>query len=171
MGNELAKDDGVGMRLGRALERLTLPSNVFVRFYPQVDLSLLDDLLAVDRLIICDATRFGLNPGSVTVSPWERLADLSRQPYCCHGIGLQDLVRIAAELAPSTTHWEVVLVGIEAQSVDEFGLELSSNVKAALPVAMKHVLELAGASEALVQQALEVARNEPSPEPLHAYGG
>ncbi len=171
MGNELAKDDGVGMRMGRALERVTLPSDTYVRFYPQIDMDLLDDMLAVEKLVICDATRFGLSPGTITVSRWEELAQLSSQPYCCHGIGLQDLVRIAAELAPSTAKWDIVLVGVEAQTIDEFGLELSATVQAALPLAVKQVLELTGAGNDVIEQALVVAREAPAPDRLTAFGG
>ena len=171
MGNELAKDDGVGMRLGRTLERLTLPLGTYVRFYPQIDMDLLDDILAVDTLVICDATRFGVEPGTVTVSRWDELAQLSKQPYCCHGIGLQDLVRIATELAQSTANWEIHLVGIEAETVDEFGLELSPSVKKALPPAIKKVLELVGASDELVIKATALVEVEPPPDRLRAFGG
>lgn len=171
MGNELARDDGVGMRMGRALERVSLPVGTYVRFYPQVDMDLLDDILAADKLVICDATRFGLEPGTVTVSRWDEVAALSCQPYCCHGIGLQDLVRIAAELTPSTAKWDITLVGVEVQTVDEFGLELSSSVQAALPLAVKRVLELTGAGSDVIEQAVTLASTEPPPDRLLAFGG
>jgi len=171
IGNELAKDDGVGMRIGRVLQQVSLPDGVYVRFYPQIDMDLIDDIIEVQQLVVCDATRFGLAPGTVTVNTWESIAQLSNQPYCCHGIGLSDLLKLAAELAPSTTGWRVHLIGVEAETVDEFGLELSPRVQAALPGAVRRVLELVAAPEPLIEQATRAALSVQPPDLMHAYGG
>ena len=144
VGNELAKDDGAGIRVGQILNARELPAGVVVEFHAQVDLDLIDELLGAPRLILCDATRTGVAPGTVTVRSWQELAGLSRQPYSCHGIGLPDLMKIAAELAPGRTHFDVHLVGIEAETIDEFGNRLSDAVEAALPLAVTRVLELLG---------------------------
>jgi hydrogenase maturation protease len=169
VGNELAKDDGIGMRIGRVLNRLPLPEGVYVRFYPQVDLDLIDDILSVDRLILCDATRTGIVPGTVTVCSWQDVASLSRQPTCCHGIGLAELVQIAAELAPARR--DVVLVGVEAETLDEFGNEFSDAVQAALPIAVARVLALVSADANLVALAQATARDLPAPDAMSAFGG
>ena len=171
IGNELAKDDGAGMRIGRILQRVRLPGAINVRFYPQIDMDLIDDIIDVQQLVVCDATRFNLAPGTVTVNSWESIAQLSSQPYCCHGIGLADLLRLAAELAPSTAGWRVHLIGIEAETVDEFGLELSPNVQAALPEAVRRVLELVAAPATLIEQAMSAALTVQPPDIMHAYGG
>lgn len=171
MGNELAKDDGTGMRIGRILNELVLPAGVSVRFYPQVNLDLIDDLLGTNRLILCDATRTGMAPGTVTVRSWSDVASLSRQPYCCHGIGLPDLIRIAAELDPSKAHFDVQLVGIEAETIDEFGNQFSDSVQAALPLAVTRVLELIGADSPLIELAQMLAHKSVAPDPLGAFGG
>jgi len=171
MGNELAKDDGVGMRLGRILECLALPENAEVRFYPQIDLNLIDDILAAERLVICDATRLGVAPGTVTLWPWESVAELSKRPFCCHGIGLEDLLRIAKELTGRTTSWDIYVLGVEARTVDEYGLELSPEVQAALPSAIQKLLELIYAPADLVQRGVALALALPPPNPLTAFGG
>jgi len=171
VGNELARDDGVGMRIGRILAQVPLPAGVFVRFYPQVDLDLIDDLLSCRRLLLCDATRTGIAPGTVTVHSWQNLTSLSRQPYCCHGIGLADLVKIAVELAPSTAQWDIHFVGVEAETVDEYGTQLSDAVQAALPVAISTILRMVSASAELIASAQVVARNFLAPNSLSAYGG
>ncbi len=171
MGNELAKDDGAGMRVGRILSELALPDGVRVQFYPQVNLDLIEDLLGSSRLILCDATRTGIAPGTVTVHSWQAVASLSRQPYCCHGIGLPDLIKIAAELDPSRARFDVQLVGIEAETIDEFGNRFSDSVQAALPLAVTRVLELIGADLALIELAQIAARRLAAPDPLGAFGG
>lgn len=171
VGNELAGDDGVGMRMGRILQTLPLPPGTQVRFYPQVDLDLIDDLLAARRFVLCDATRTGTAPGTVSILELEDITRFSRQPYCCHGIGLSELVLIATELAPPGWHSDVHLVGVEVQTVDEFGTQLSSAVQAALPDALRHVLNLIGAPAELITLAEVEARNVSAPSPLLAFGG
>jgi hydrogenase maturation protease len=171
VGNELAGDDGVGMRLGRILQTLPLPANTEVRFYPQVDLDLIDDLLAAKRFVLCDATRTGTAPGTVSSLQLEDITRFSRRPYCCHGIGLSELVLIATELAPPGWRWDVHLVGVEVQVIDEFGTQLSSAVQAALPDALRHVLNLIGAPAELIALADAEACGLPAPSPLFAFGG
>ena len=157
LGNELARDDGVGMRLGRIMQALPLPAHVQIRFSPQIDLDLIDELLTAPRLILCDATRLGATPGKITVETWRFVADLSRKPYCCHGIGLADLVAIAAELGPIAPEREFYLVGVEAQTLDEFGTHLSELVQAALPLATQKILALLAAPATVLTHAGRVA--------------
>ena len=171
VGNELARDDGVGMRIGRILMQVPLPPHITIRFYPQVSLDLIDDLLGAGRFILCDATRTGRRPGTVTVLLWEHVAAFSRQPYCCHGVGLSDLVKIAAELLPADRALNVHLVGIEAETTVEYGVALSRAVQAALPAGLRKVLELAGAPSGLVREAERIARTSAEPCLLSAFGG
>ena len=171
VGNELARDDGVGMRIGRVLREVPLPAGTTVRFFPQVDLDLIDDLLTAKRFVLCDATRTGQIPGTVTVSTWQDLVKFSNQLHCCHGIGLPDLVMIAAELEPINSRWDVHLVGVEAQTVDEFGTHLSDAVQEALPQALRCILNLIAASPELISLAQNAARILPAPSVLRAFGG
>jgi hydrogenase maturation protease len=168
LGNELACDDGVGVRMGRILQSLPLPTHVVVRLCPQIDLDLIDHLLTAQRFILCDATRMGLEPGTVTVDDWQFAASLSRQPYCCHGIGLSDLLSIAAELDPDHARWEVHLVGVEAQTIDEFGTRLSDSVEASLPRAISEVLKKLAAPVQLLPFAEAAAKCTRAPSVLDA---
>jgi hydrogenase maturation protease len=163
VGNELARDDGVGIRLGRILQRLPLPQHMSVRLCPQIDLDVIDVLLEAERVVLCDATRLGLAPGTITVNDWRYVASQSDKPYCCHSIGLADLIAIAAELAPLDVGREIVLLGVEAETLDEFGTQLSPRVQAALPAALDELLQILqvpqglremGASEAGVSHPL-----------------
>jgi hydrogenase maturation protease len=137
---------------------LPLPSHVTVRFCPQIDLDLIDYLVTAERVIFCDATKIGEVIGTVTVHNWQATASWSRQPYCCHGIGLSDLVRITSELEPHVRQREIHLVGVEASVLDKFGVELSGDVCAALPKATAAVLRLLGAGDELISFAQEVTR-------------
>jgi hydrogenase maturation protease len=166
LGNELASDDGIGMRIGRALQKLPLPQNVVVRFSPQVDLDLIDDLLTAQRLVFCDATRLGLEAGTVTVHDWHATASWSGAPYCCHGIGLSDLVALAAELETDVSRWSLHLVGVEADVIDSFGTQLSQAVQAALPRAVREVLKLLAAPAELLDMAERTALDLGTPSAL-----
>jgi hydrogenase maturation protease len=168
LGNELARDDGVGVRMGRILQSLPLPAHVVVRLCPQIDLDLIDELLTAQQFVLCDATRMGLVPGTVTVDDWQCAASLSRQPYCCHGIGLSDLISIAAELDPGHARWKVHLVGVEARTIDEFGVQLSESVQAALPRAIGEVLKILSAPEQLLPLAEAAAKRTRAPSVLDA---
>jgi|GEM_PF-563290 len=163
LGNELASDDGIGIRMGRVLNRLPLPENVVVRFSPQVDLDLIDDLLTARSLVFCDATRLGAAAGTITVHDWRTAASWSSQPYCCHGIGLSDLIALAAELDADVSRWSIHLVGVEAEKTDTFGTRLSQAVQAAMPRAVREVLELLTASDELLAMAERVARGLDTP--------
>ena len=171
LGNELARDDGVGVRIGRILQLLPLPTHVTVRLYPQIDLDLIDHLLEGQRFILCDATRLGIAPGTVTVRDWQFAASLSRQPSCCHGIGLSDLLSIAAELDPDHGHWDVHLVGVEVQTIDEFGTHLSDAVEVALPSAVGEVMRKLAAPSHLLPLAEAAARRMGPPSVLDAVAG
>lgn len=166
LGNELASDDGIGMRIGRALRRLPLPENVVVRFSPQIDLDLIDDLLSAQQLVFCDATRLGIPAGTVTVHDWRTAASWSNQPYCCHGIGLSDLVALAAELESDVRRWSIHVVGVEAHVTDTFGTRLSESVQAALPKAVREVLGLITASDELLGIAERVAHDMLAPSAI-----
>lgn len=169
LGNELASDDGVGMRVGRALERMQLPSQVTLRYYPQIDLDLIDDFLTARRVIVCDATWTGQQPGSVTVRDARGAAELSRSvPYCCHGIGLTDLIAIASEVDQRVLSKRIHVVGVEAMVLDRFGTELSAPVMEALPLALQEVLRLLGATEGLLNSARAMAKVLADLQPIEA---
>lgn len=159
LGNELASDDGVGMRIGRILQSMQLPAQVTLRFYPQIDLDLIDDFLTGQRVIVCDATWTGQKPGSVTVRDARSAAELSRSaPYCCHGIGLTDLIAIATEVDQRSLSEQIHVVGVEAMVLDRFGTQLSTPVMEALPLALQEVLRLLGATEGLLNSAQAMAK-------------
>lgn len=146
LGNELAGDDGVGIRVGRELTQRPLPADVEVALVPAVSLDLLDLVHGAEALILVDATSTGGLPGSVRRRSLAEVEALASAPYCCHALGLPDLLRLAARLAPGAGMPDVTLVGIEAAVIDRFGTELSPPVEAAVTTAVSLVLGLLGES-------------------------
>lgn len=165
LGNELAGDDGVGIRVGRELSRRPLPAGVAVELVPAVSLDLLDLVLGAESLIFVDATSTGERPGSVRRLSLAEVASLATAPYCCHSLGLPDLMRLAARLAPDAGTPHVTLVGIEAAVIDRFGIALSPPVEAAVPLAVSTVLEILGEAEAANGRRAGAAADEPPGQP------
>ncbi len=166
LGNEFAGDDGVGIRVGRELARRPLPADVEVELVPAVSLDLLDLVLGAESLIFVDATSTGERPGRVRRLSLAEFASLATAPYCCHSLGLPDLMRLAARLAPEAGTPPVTLVGIEAAVIDRFGIALSPPVEAAVTLAVSTVLEILGEAGATgVGRGAGVATDEPPGSP------
>ncbi|MBN1609457.1 MAG: hydrogenase maturation protease [Polyangiaceae bacterium] len=164
-GNELGRDDGIGIRVGRVLRRLDLPDGVEVRFFLELGWELLDLMRASVRVVVVDATCFGRRPGTCSVSRLEALEPADRSPLGCHGLGLPLLAEMARQLSPEAALPQVTLVGIEAERLDGFSTELSPSVREALPKAVGLVLSEIGASAALVAAARELGRESADWEP------
>jgi hydrogenase maturation protease len=173
VGNELARDDGVGIRVGRVLEGLELPAHVEVVLAADVGLDLIDVILGAEKLILVDATRTDRQPGTVQVMPHESVSELAQTPCCCHAVGLPELLRLAERLDPRRVPGTTVLVGVEAEALDQFGTALTEPVRQALPDAVAAVLRQIEADPRLVETARQRAGAvvDWEPQPLDAYGG
>lgn len=172
LGNELAADDGIGIRVGRVLNELELPSNVQVDLRRMVGFELLDSLQPDAELLIVDATSTGEPAGQCTVRELAQVAALATTPYCCHGVGLAELLEAMRRVRPEALPARVRLVGVEAQVIDQCTTELSAPVRDALPEAVAQVLTLIEAPAALVAQGRSKAEELKSwaPGPLEIIG-
>jgi hydrogenase maturation protease len=164
VGNPIARDDGLGIRVARILADATLPPGVTIEERPNLGLDLVDLLRSHDRLVIVDAMSTGAQPGACRVLDASQAADLASVPYCCHAIGLAELLRIAARLDPEAAAHRVLLVGVEAAVLHEFGTALSPPVRQALPEAVAVVLRLVGAEPGAVAAAVDKAGGAPDPD-------
>ena len=155
LGNELARDDGVGIRVGRVLRSLPLPDGTEVVFRPALGFESLDDCQGCESLIVVDAASTGEAPGTCRLRDLDVLA-ASAPPFgSTHALGLGQLVEVARRLGrlPPSIH----VVTVEAESLEPHSVELGPAVAAALPRAVDLVLDLVGASGALRDLACERA--------------
>jgi hydrogenase maturation protease len=157
LGNELVCDDGVGIRVGRILRALPLPAGVTVELRRALGLGLIDELAPGIELIIIDASRTGAPPGTVHIMDLSTTAAFSSNPYCCHGVGVAEVLRLAERLDPATLPLRTVVIGVEASQLDEYGLELTPTVQEAIPAAVEAVLRALGATEDLVARGRQEA--------------
>ena len=167
LGNEIVCDDGVGVRVGRVIHGLDLPDGVVVEFSVGLGLELVESLRPGEQLIIVDAMQIGEEPGTCQVMEMSEVEALAATPFCCHGVGLAEILKLARELAPERVPRRMAVVGVEAAVLDRFGTTLSDPIKDAVPGAVATVLRLAGAGDVLVKRGVQRAEElrdwEPDP--------
>jgi hydrogenase maturation protease len=152
LGNELVRDDGVGIRVGRILASLALPEDVQVEFTPQLGFDLLEAVQGADRLILVDAMHTGRPPGTCVTLGGTAIERYAAGAAVSHTVGIAELMEVAQRLAPERAPASMVFVGVEGQAFDEYGIELTPAVRQAIPEAVTHVLRAIGANEELLAQ-------------------
>ena len=139
IGNPLMRDDGIGPRVVEMLRSGYLfPDNVEVVDAGTMSFMILDLLRGVDRLIIVDAIKETGHPaGTVMRLTPDEIAP-NQVSHSMHDVRIVDILQ-AADLmgrAPLT-----IAVGMQIESIEEWVLELSAPVEAALPIAASAVLD------------------------------
>jgi hydrogenase maturation protease len=151
LGNELLRDDGVGVHLARlARPRLVGAAADLLRddgddlpdegvAVVEVGTAVLDALHLfawADRVLAVDALQADGPPGAVYLCSAADVADGETQ-VSLHELGLLAALR----LLPEAERPAVSVIGIEPAVID-YGLELTPAVQAALPAALHHVCRL-----------------------------
>lgn len=160
LGNELVGDDGIGVRVGRVLQKLPLPPSVDVMIRPNLGLDLIELLEQYDEVVIVDAMTSGRVPGScIRLDPREA-ASMASCPSCSHSLGIAEILQLVRRMFPQRAERAVRIVGVEAASIDQFGVGLSDPVKLALPSAVDLVLDAIGNLESLRAESKRLAEEE-----------
>jgi hydrogenase maturation protease len=138
LGNLYMGDDGLGLRVAKALKEKELGESVSVQAYPELDLAIIGNIQDASKVIIVDAVRGGKEPGTVSKYTFARRSqDLAELPSL-HGMELSDVLDIAVSSGILTC--PVVIVGVEPKN-DSPGTELSFEVESALPKAVEAVMK------------------------------
>jgi len=115
VGNELLRDEGVGMVVARALQGEKLPPNVRVVEGGVGGLDLLFEMEGAERAIIVDAADMGLEPGSIRVLSPEQLELEGVGPIASlHQISLNDVLELGRLTGMEA---EVIIVGIQPAEI------------------------------------------------------
>lgn len=141
IGNLLASDDGVGVHAVRYL-RGRLPEGVALVEGGVYGLDLLPWLEGRDRAVFIDGIDAGDEPGAVFRFRPEDVAPGRGAPIVSvHDMGIYELMA-AARLAEQCPE-HIVIIAVQVKSL-ETGMELSPEVKGALPHVHRLVLEEIG---------------------------
>jgi hydrogenase maturation protease len=149
LGNELVRDDGVGIRIGRVLAALPLPAEVGVELAPHLGFDLIEVVASAEHIVLVDAMSTGRPPGTCVSLFGQTIERYGAGASLSHTIGIAELMAVARKLAPARAPTTLHFVGVEGADFADFGTELSPAVAAAMPEAVDLVLALVGAGDEL----------------------
>ena len=140
IGNILLKDEGVGIHVVSKLEK---------EGYPEADLMdggtggfhLLGFIQSYKTVILVDAALDDFPAGHVRVLHPKYAKDFPRQ-LSAHEIGLKDLLDAAFLLGNMP---EIRLVAVSIKDFQDMGMQITPEIKAAIPEVVKQVKELVNA--------------------------
>lgn len=139
VGNPLMRDEGIGPRVVETLrEAFVFPDNVDIVDAGTMGLTILELLRGVDQLVVVDAVKdTGHEPGTVMLLTPEEMAP-TQIMHSLHDTALVDVLDTAALLDAAP---ETIAVCVQIDAIEEWVLELSAPVEAAVPVAAAAVLD------------------------------
>lgn len=146
LGNPLLGDDGVGWRVAEEVkQQLGDNSAVTVECYSLSGLSLMEQLIGFDRVILIDSLNTGrYDQGEVVTFTLDSLEDLTYgHSASAHDASLKTALSVGRSMGEQLpADRDVHVVAIEAQHVYDFKEELTPAVAASVPVAVDKVREL-----------------------------
>jgi len=137
VGNLLLKDEGIGIHVAHALQKLALPHGVKI-----VDGGtspvLLDDTGPTEKLIIIDAMETGGTPGSVYRFRLDDLTTEAAELISVHELNLISRLKMMRLLGKEPP--ETVIIGVQPKEID-WGTELSAELQEKIPEIGRVVLK------------------------------
>jgi len=138
-GNLLLGDEGVGIHVYNELKGWPLPENAEVVDAGTGGLDILPFLEGVDKVILVDGVR-GSRAGTIHHLRDDNLGDVDLSVDSLHSIKLEHVLKIGRRLL-GDRYPEVVILGVEVDRIGEFDLELTPEVREAVPRVVRLVLE------------------------------
>jgi hydrogenase maturation protease len=135
LGNELLKDDAVGIRVAEKLQG-TLPDGIEVRSTPLFGLALLDDLISREKVLLIDSylpEEFAAS--DIREIDLDSLGDF--RAACPHSVGLTEIREIMRSLDLGFPR-EVCVLAIPVTDPLTFSTKMSPEVSASVDEAAKH---------------------------------
>ena len=130
MGNILLRDEGIGVRVVQAMERMALPPDVEILDGGTAGVDLLDVLADRRKVVVIDAIDGELAPGTVLRLTPDELAPRNEPGVSLHDLGLLETLALAGQLNAAPR--EVVIIGVRPHSV-ECGLDLTAEARRLVP--------------------------------------
>lgn len=137
MGNLLYRDEGIGVHVIQAMEKMELPRHIELLDIGTSTMDLISYLKEIKKLIVIDAMRAGGEPGTIYKCKPEDLLPKDKGPISLHEIGLLETLGMAKKLGMEI---ETVIVGVEPEIMD-WGMELTEKVKNKIPLIIEAVLK------------------------------
>ncbi len=139
VGNLLLKDEGVGVRVARELQKRALPQEVEVCDGGVGGIGLLDYFRGTSRLLLIDAAEMRMKPGAVFRFTPREIKDFGPGiKFSTHDMGLAEVLKLAHALGLCPE--EVEIIGIQPQEIS-WGEELSPAVQASFPQVVELIMK------------------------------
>lgn len=138
IGNVLMGDEGIGVHAIKELEKRSWPENVHFLDGGTGGFHLLEYLQHYKKIIMIDATMDGQPPGTLRLIKPKFSSDFPKA-LSAHDIGLKDLVESAALLDHMP---EVHLITVSVATIQPMQLEMSTEIKDAIPKVIQSVSEI-----------------------------
>ncbi len=139
VGNYLMGDEGVGVHIAKAMEKMDLPEFLDVVDGGTGGFFLMNYFDEYNTIIFVDATMDGKTVGTVTTTEPRFAADFPNA-LSVHDVGLKDMIE-AVYLSDSVP--KMYLITISIDEIKPMTLELSQPVAASLQVAVEKIKSLA----------------------------
>lgn len=139
LGSVLMRDDGVGVHLLRELSRnYDFASEVEMIDGGTSGMELLPELSGCDHLIVIDAVRANLEPGSILRLSDEQVPAFFKTKLSPHQAGLPDMLAALAFHGSAPRH--TVLLGMQPEDISS-GMSLSQKIQARIHALCDAVLQ------------------------------
>lgn len=141
-GNELMKDEGVGVHAIRALQAELPRLNNAVELIDSGTSPDLNHLVqGADKLIIIDAVKGSCEPGTIYRFTADQIVNDTGVTTSLHQMGIIESLRMMELTGGRPT--QTVVIGVEPAEID-IGLELSQHIQTRMPKIIQTVLEEIG---------------------------
>ena len=143
LGNPILGDDGVGWKVAEEVKK-QIPSDlpVDVECVSLGGISLMEHLIGYDRAILIDSLAVEGPAGSILTLPLADLPNYSAyHTMSAHDTSLQNAMELGRGIGAKLPE-RVMVVGITAKQIFEFSEELTPEIKAAVPQAVKAVVDI-----------------------------
>jgi len=141
IGNPILRDDGVGVHVARCLQRVIgKHKDIEVMELNTQGLALAEAFFGYDKVILVDAvmTKDG-KPGQIRkLNPDD--FSLLLHASSPHDMNFITAIEACRRIDPDRFPKEIIVIGIEAKYIAEFGDKLSPEVSIAVPKAVKMIL-------------------------------
>jgi hydrogenase maturation protease len=135
LGNTLLGDEGVGVHIVNILKDQPLPQSVVLKDGGVSGFDILPDILESDRVVIIDAAKMGLVPGSVRSFTLDNVQMPDSPEFSLHDLGLPQVLKLGSTISSLPP---MLLIGIEPKKIAP-GASLSEEVTGQMENILEYV--------------------------------
>ena len=147
LGNPILSDDGVGWVVAQQVKEWLSKNDypITIESFSLSGISLMEQMIGFDYVLLIDSLNTGhYPPGKVTTFNLDSLSDFTLgHSTSVHDLSLKNALILGREMKTELPdNDKVIIIGIEAQHIFEFGETLSPEIQAAVPEAVREIIQL-----------------------------